>query len=203
MTTKARATRKTGRPAAAGVAGALAGALAFAGLWIWLEPNAGRDPAAQIGGPFTLVADDGRIVTEQSFPGKYLIVYFGYTACRDVCPATLNTLAAAMGRLGDQAARVQPLFITLDPGHDNPAVLHRYVKAFTPTLIGLTGTPAALHRAADAYRVASVLHQEGPGGYALDHSSVLFLMGPDGRLVAPVPAGADVAVMARDIARGI
>ena len=181
---------------------AIAATLAFAGLWIWLEPPSVHEADGRVGGPFTLVADDGRVVTDQSFPGKYLIVYFGYTACRDVCPTTLNTLAAAMGRLGAKAALVQPLFITLDPNRDSPAVLHRYVKAFAPTLIGLTGSPAELHRTADEYRVVSVLHQDG-AGYAVDHSSVLFLMAPNGRLVAPVPAGADEVVMARAIGRGI
>ncbi len=188
--------------ASSGLAAGILAVLAFAGLWIWLEPPSDQSAAGRVGGPFTLVADDGRVVTDHSFPGKYLIVYFGYTTCRDVCPATLNTLAAAMGRLGAKAARVQPLFITLDPGRDNQAVLHRYVKAFAPTLIGLTGSPAELHRAADEYRVVSVLHQDG-ADYAVDHSSVLFLMAPDGRLVAPVPAGADEMVMARAIERGI
>ncbi len=197
MTPKADIRRRTTSLAATIVA-----TLAFAGLWIWLEPPSAHEADGRVGGPFTLVADDGRVVTDQSFPGKYLIVYFGYTTCRDVCPTTLNTLAAAMGRLGAKAALVQPLFITLDPGHDSPAVLHRYVKAFAPTLIGLTGPPAELHRTADEYRVVSVLHQEG-AGYAVDHSSVLFLMAPDGRLVAPVPAGADEMVMARAIGRGI
>ncbi len=196
MTPKAHASRRL-----SGLAACISAVLAFAGLWIWLEPPSER-AEDRVGGPFTLLADDGRVVTDQSFPGKYLIVYFGYTACRDVCPATLNTLAAAIGRLGAKAARVQPLFITLDPGRDNPAVLHRYVKAFTPTLIGLTGSPAELHRAASEYRVVGVMHQDG-AGYAVDHSSVLFLMAPDGRLVSPVPAGADEMVMARAIARGI
>ena len=194
-------TQKTFRQKSASLAAAVT-ALGFAGLWVWLAPPKKQDVAGQVGGPFTLVADDGRVVTDHSFPGKYLIVYFGYTACRDVCPTTLNTLAAAMGRLGAKAARLQPLFITLDPRRDNPAVLHRYVKAFAPTLIGLTGSPAELHRAADEYRVVSVLRQDDTG-YGVDHSSVLFLMAPDGRLVAPVPAGADEMVMARAIGRGI
>ncbi len=194
-------TRTTTRDAAR-LAASLLGVLAFAGLWIWLEPSGPREAQGRVGGPFTLVADDGRTVTDQSFPGKYLIVYFGYSTCRDVCPATLNTLAAAMGRLGAKAERVQPLFITLDPGRDSPAVMHRYVKAFTPALIGLTGSPAELHRAAAEYGVVDVVHQEG-AGYALDHSSVLFLMGPDGRLVRPVRADASETVMARAIARGL
>ena len=190
----------------AGIAKAVAvvtALLAFAWLWAVAAGTGTGGPAAgRIGGPFTLVADDGRTVTDRSFPGKYLIVYFGYTACRDVCPATLGTLSAAIGRLGTKAALVQPLFITLDPLRDDPATLHRYVKAFTPALIGLTGPPAELRRAAAEYRVVSVLHQEG-SAYAVDHSSVLFLMAPDGRLVAPVPAGASEMVMARAIARGL
>lgn len=202
MTTNANIARTTRRQNAARLAAGCLAALAFAGLWTWMEPSVPPQAEARIGGPFTLVADDGRVVTDHSFPGKYLLVYFGYTACRDVCPSTLNTLSAAMDRLGAKAARVQPLFITLDPGRDNPAVLHRFVKAFTPTLIGLTGSVAELHRAADEYRVVSVLHQDS-AGYALDHSSVLFLMSPDGRLVKPLRADADETAMTRAIARGL
>ncbi len=202
MRTRTSISRRLSRQDAARMAAGCLAALAFAGLWIWLEPSGGRVAQDRVGGPFTLVADDGRTVTDQSFPGKYLIVYFGYTSCRDVCPTTLNTLAAAMGRLGAKAALVQPLFITLDPGRDNPAVLHRYVKAFAPTLIGLTGSAEELHRTADEYRVVSVLHQDR-GAYALDHSSVLFLMSPDGRLVRPVRADASEMVMARTIELGL
>ena len=188
-------------PVLAGYLAGAAGLLAFAGMWIWLTPAPGTQ--ARIGGPFTLVADDGSTVTDHSFPGKTLIVYFGYTACEDVCPATLNTLSAALGRLGARAGQLQPLFITLDPLRDSPPILHRFVKAFTPRLIGLTGSPDALHQAASEYRVVSVMHQEGSGPYALDHSSVLFVVSPDGRLVAPVPAGVSEAVMAQAIARSL
>ncbi len=185
---------------------AVALAVLAAGLTAWGLP--GQDPAAagsfQVGGPFRLLADDGRTVTERSFPGKYLLVYFGYTSCRDVCPQTLGVLAGAVGRLGEAAARVQPLFITLDPLRDTPAVVHRYVQAFMPSLVGLTGPPGALRHVADEYQVTSVMNQEsGVAGYAMDHSSVIYLMAPDGRFVAPIPAGASETVMARAIARRV
>ena len=200
MTTKTNIARKARRRNAVSLAACCLAVLAFAGLWIWLEPPAGRQAKGRVGGPFTLVADDGHVVTDQSFAGKYLIGYFGYTACHDVCRVTLHPLAAAMDRLGAKVALVQPLFITLDPGRDNPAVLHRFVKAFTPTLIGLTSSPAELHRTADEYRMVSVLHQDD-AGYALDHGSVLFLMSPGGRLVRPVRADASEVFIARAVAQ--
>ncbi len=188
---------------------ALAGvacAMLAAGLVVWAGAGHGRTGGQdeQVGGPFRLLADDGSTVTERSFPGKYLLVYFGYTACRDVCPQTLSMLAGAMGRLGDKSARVQPLFITLDPLRDTRAVVHHYVQAFMPSLVGLTGAPAALRHVADEYQVTSVLHQEsGVAGYAVDHSSVIYLMAPDGRFVAPIPAGASEGVMAAAILRRV
>jgi protein SCO1/2 len=150
----------------------------------------------QIGGPFTLTADDGRTVTNRSFPGKYLAIYFGYTNCQDVCPATLTTLTAALSHMGNKAARIQPLFITIDPARDTPDNLHRYVRAFSPTLIGLTGPPAALQKTADEYRVISIAH-----GTEIDHSSVIYLVAPDGNYLAPIPADASEMVLAQAMAR--
>ncbi len=188
---------------------ALAGvacAMLAAGLVVWAGAGQGRTGGQdeQVGGPFRLLADDGSTVTERSFPGKYLLVYFGYTTCRDVCPQTLSVLSGAVGRLGATAARVQPLFITVDPLRDTRAVVHHYVQAFMPSLVGLTGPPGALRQVEDEYQVTSVLHQEsGVAGYAVDHSSVIYLMAPDGRFVAPIPAGASETVMARAILRNV
>jgi protein SCO1/2 len=199
-------TRRAGPSAEKGMAILLAGAsgvLLLASLMLWLltpeRPPHGE--ASRIGGPFTLVADNGAVVTEHSFPGKYLLVYFGYTACRDVCPATLNTVAAALNRLGGKAALVQPLFITVDPLRDTPAVLRRYVSAFSPRLIGLTGSQAALLQAEYAYRVTAILNQGQGAAYALDHSAVLYLMAPDGSFVAPIQAGTSEMVMVQAISR--
>ncbi len=181
----------------------LAGALliACAALCLML-PGRQPPPDDSVGGPFHLVSDTGATITDQSFPGKYKLIYFGYTQCADICPITLGTLAAALNRLGTKAALVQPIFITLDPARDTPTALHHYVAAFTPRLIGLTGTPAALNRLADAFHVTSLLHQQ-PATYTLDHSSVLYLMAPDGHFIAPIPAGASESVMAQAIARNI
>ncbi len=180
----------------------LAGALliACAALCLMLPRHQQAANEDDVGAPFTLVSDTGARITDQSFPGKYKLIYFGYTQCADICPITLSTLVAALNRLGTKAALVQPLFITLDPARDTPTALHHYVTAFTPRLIGLTGPPAALNRLADAFHVTSLLHQQ-PATYTLDHSSVLYLMAPDGHFIAPIPAGASESVMAQAIAR--
>jgi len=181
-------------------AGGIAGILLVAGLLIWaLTPGAST---TRIGGPFSLIDDHGGVVTERSFPGKYLLVYFGYANCRDVCPTTLNTVTAALDRLGGKAALVQPLFITVDPARDTPAALRKYVGSFSPRLVGLSGTVADIRKVAEEYRVAIISRQEGAADdYAVDHSSVLYLMAPDGRFVAPIPADASEMVVAQAIAR--
>jgi protein SCO1 len=148
--------------------------------------------AAAVGGPFQLVAGDGRVVTDRDFRGKYLLVYFGYTICPDVCPTTLQSLATALDALGPKADRVQPLLITVDPARDTPAVLAQYTAAFSPRLIGLSGTPEAIAAVEREYRVYAAIHRTGAGAddYSVDHSSVLFLMGPDGQFIARLRADA-------------
>jgi protein SCO1/2 len=181
--------------------GGVAVLLLMAGAFTWLLPQSGAGTqSARVGGPFSLVADDGRSVTERSFPDKYKLVYFGYSSCRDVCPSTLNTLGAAVDRLGAAGARVQPLFITVDPARDTPAVLRRYVHAFGGHLLGLTGQPDELRKAAREYGVVTEPSQDAGSG-DIDHSSVIYMMAPDGRFVAPIPAGASEMVMAQAIAR--
>jgi protein SCO1/2 len=171
--------------AAAGLVLALA--MFGAGLFLWL----GGSSTTVIGGPFTLVNGNGQSVTDRSFRGKYMLVYFGYTYCPDVCPTTLNEVAGALGKLGPKAKLIQPLFITIDPGRDTPGVLKQYTAAFSPDLIGLTGDPAQIAKVEQEYHVYAAKHVTGPGpnDYSMDHSSVLYLMGPDGRFVAPVETG--------------
>lgn len=156
-------------------------------LW-WLGTPS--DPG--IGGPFRLVAGDGRVVTEQDFRGKYLLVYFGYTICPDICPTTLQSVATALDSLGPEADRLQPLLITVDPARDTPPVLARYTAAFSPRLIGLSGSPTAIAAVEREYRVYTAIHRtgSGPDDYSVDHSSVLFLMGPDGQFIARLRADA-------------
>ncbi len=168
-----------------------------------------RDPAPDapptIGGPFRLTDGAGREVTDRSWPGKYLVVYFGYTFCPDVCPTTLSDLAGALQRLGAAADRVQPLFITVDPRRDTPKVIAQYTAAFTPRLVGLTGTPEQIANVARQYRVYYAEHRTGPGpgDYTMDHSSVIYLMAPDGRFVAVIRADQPADALAAAIQKNL
>jgi protein SCO1/2 len=174
--------------------------LVLAGLGaVWLADTGGPG----IGGPFSLVNGDGKPVTDRDFRGRYMLVYFGYTYCPDVCPTTLNQVADAIDRLGPNAARVQPVFITVDPQRDDPAAVKQFVAAFSPHLVGLTGSPEQIAQVAREYRVYYSVRRSGdaPGDYTVDHSSVLYLMDKQGRFVAPIRADESGAEMAADIAK--
>jgi len=198
----------TGRPGGTrppawifGVIGLLIAVLLLGtGAFIWLS---GGGTASLIGGPFVLEDSNGKQVTDRAFLGEYMLVYFGYTYCPDVCPTTLNDVADALDRLGPEAAKLQPIFITVDPKRDTPAVMKQYTAAFTPRLIGLTGTPEQIADAAKEYRVYYAEHRTGPGpdDYSMDHSSILYLMGPDGKFIAPIRADESGAQMATDLAK--
>jgi protein SCO1/2 len=169
----------------------LAVLLLGAGGFMWLAGSGGSaGNAIGIGGPFTLEDGNGKPVTDRDFRGKYMLVYFGYTFCPDVCPTTLSAVADAMDKLGPNAARIRPLFITVDPRRDTPPVVKKYAAAFGPEITGLTGTPEEIARVAKEYRVYYAEHRTGPGpnDYSMDHSSVLYLMDPNGAFLAPVRA---------------
>ncbi len=142
------------------------------------------------GGPIELVDHDGRTVTDQDFAGRFMLVYFGYTHCPDICPTDLAAMAAALDDIGPLAARLRPVFITLDPERDTAEVLRDYVHAFHPSLVGLTGSASQIAAAAKAYRVhRRVFRVEGGAkeDYFVDHSSLAYLMGPDGKFVTMFP----------------
>jgi len=166
---------------------------------LWLTSSA----SPGIGGPFKLVNGDSKPITDQDFRGRYMLVYFGYTFCPDVCPTTLNQVAEAMDRLGTNANRVQPIFISVDPKRDTPAVVKQFVGAFSPRIVGLTGTPEQIAAVAKEYRVYYAVRQNGdnPNDYTVDHSSILYLMDGKGRFVAPIRADESGVDMAADIAR--
>ncbi len=190
------------RRGAAGPLGIVAGLLVLAAGWLWLLGGPGAHRAAAIGGPFELVAATGQVVTERSYAGRYRLIYFGYSACRDVCPVTLDEIGHAMDALGERAGRVQPLFITVDPGRDTPEVLRAYLAGFTPRLVGLTGTAGQIRQVEAEYRLGSTIHPHAVGArYAVDHDSVLYLVGPDGRYLAPIRADETGAEMAAEISR--
>ncbi len=158
-----------------------------------------RGDAGGLGGPFTLVATpDGHTVTDRDFRGRFMLVYFGYTLCPDVCPTTLAQVGAAFEKLGSDADRIRPVFITVDPARDTPPVLRDYVAAFSPKLVGLTGTQAQIDAVEAGYRVYAARHVTGPGpgDYTMDHSSTLYLMDPRGRFLEVLPADATAADLA-------
>jgi len=167
----------------------LAVLLAGAGGFLWLSGHGGNQPIS-IGGPFVLEDGGGKPITDRDFRGKYMLVYFGYTFCPDVCPTTLTAVADAIDKLGPASSRIRLLFITVDPRRDTPEVVKLYAAAFGPNIEGLTGTPEQIAQVAKEYRVYYAEHRTGPGPdeYSMDHSSVLYLMGPDGAFVAPVRA---------------
>jgi protein SCO1 len=138
-----------------------------------------------IGGPFTLSTPDGTAVTDQTYRGKWLLVYFGYTFCPNSCPTTLLEIAVALKKLGPDAAKVQPLFITVDPQRDTPEVMKQYVQSFDPRIVGLTGTPEQIAAAAQEYGAYYVRHKTGlgPENYVMDHSTYLYVMDPHGKFV--------------------
>lgn len=144
------------------------------------------------GGPFQLTDELGRQVNQDTYAGKFMLVYFGYSYCPDICPTDLTIMAMALDALGDGADRVQPLLVSVDPRRDTPEALREFTDAFHPNLIGLTGTEAEVAAAAKAYRVHRRRFQmEGMSGedYLVDHSTLTYLMGPDGRFVTMFPRG--------------
>jgi protein SCO1/2 len=162
------------------VAAALLSFRTISGIWPWAPAGSAQ---ASLGGPFALVDDNGRQVTDQTFRGKWMMVFFGYTHCPDVCPTTLSDIAQALDQLGPLASQIQPLFVTVDPERDDPATMRDYTQAFGTRILGLTGSPAQIAAIAKAYHVYYAKHPEGTG-YSMDHSAIVYVMRPDG-----TPAG--------------
>lgn len=163
------------------------------------DPSGGQ-PAAQaplagakIGGPFRLTDGRGRAVTDRDFAGRYRVVYFGYTFCPDVCPTDMQAIAAGLKLLDTRAPAkaktIVPIFITVDPERDTPEVVGRFAAAFDPRIVGLTGSPAQIDAAKKAYAIWSAKGEATPGGgYLVNHSRQVYLMDPDNKPLALVPA---------------
>lgn len=164
---------------------------------------------AAIGGPFALTDQNGRTVRDGDFAGRYRVMYFGYTYCPDVCPVDLQNIGQALRQLETSdpgvAARVVPLFVTVDPERDTPAVLKQYVGNFHPRLIGLTGSPQAIAKVAEEYKVYYKKQQTAPGadGYLVNHMRVAYLMSPAGKPLALLPADQSAAAVAAEIKRWV
>ena len=184
---------------------------ALLGVWIallagaagWIGWDAWQGGQTTIGGPFTLVDQDGRTVTEAAFKGKPTLIYFGYTYCPDVCPTSLLLMETAIEKLGPDAARkVNLVFITVDPARDTPELLKGYVTNFGPTFVGLTGTAEQVAAATRSYRV---YYQKVPGKdgapYLMDHSSIVYLLDRNGRFVSHFTHEAKAEAIASGVQR--
>jgi protein SCO1 len=166
------------------------------------ETGAAPLAGAKIGGAFTLTDQDGKRFSSTQLAGKYPVVYFGYTYCPDVCPTDMMVLGKGLkqfeGEDGARAAKVQPVFITVDPARDTPPVLKQFVAAFHPRMIGLTGSDSEIAAVAKEY-AAPYSKQEAPkgaSGYLMQHSSAAILFGPDGLPIALVPVDTDAKSVA-------
>jgi len=212
------------------VGGAVLGA-AFAGLYLTREQNAqfarmspadetfAEPGAVPIGGPFTLVDHTGRAVTEKDFGGRYLLVFFGFSNCADVCPTTLADIATTLDLLGTDSNAVQPMFVSLDPERDTPERLAEYVMAFHPKIVGLTGTPEQIAAVAKEYRAfyekvsaASYYGNEtgkaegksGPGDdYLISHQGNTYLMSPSSEYLTHFAYGTKPEEMAATIREAV
>ena len=181
---------------------ALLAALLVAGTAYYIA-NQPRGPisigTALVGGPFSLTDQEGRTVTDKDFLGKYMLVFFGYTYCPDMCPTELQVMSAALDNLGAKADDIQPIFISFDPKRDTPEVLKQYISNFHPRLIALTGTPEEIAAATKAYRVFynKLGNTSGPDTYLMDHSTITYLMDKQGKFVKHFTYSTDAAALAQ------
>ena len=168
------------------------------------QPGEAPLAGAAIGGAFTLEDKAGHAVHWSDFAGKYHIVYFGYTFCPDACPTDMAVEARALTIFAKAhpalADRIQPIFITIDPARDTPAKVGEFAAAFSPRLMGLTGTPAQVDQAAKAFAVYYARGKDTPGGYLMDHSRIAYLMGPDGKPIDMLPLDKGPQAAADDLA---
>jgi cytochrome oxidase Cu insertion factor (SCO1/SenC/PrrC family) len=140
----------------------------------------------QIGGPFTLVDHNNKAITDKTYAGKHMLIFFGYTFCPDVCPTALTTISNTLDIIGDLADNVVPLFISVDPSRDTPEHLKEYVGYFHTKMVALTGTEEQIKAVTKVFRVYAAkakTDNEDPEDYLMDHSSITYLMGPDGKFL--------------------
>lgn len=164
------------------------------------SPDAPVPAKPDITADFTLIDQHGRRVSSGDFAGRYMLVYFGFTFCPDICPLGLQTMSDALDRFDGTA--IDPVFITVDPERDTPEAMRDYVAHFHPRLIGLTGSPDAIAHAARGFKVfyRKVPDPDAPDDYTVDHSSIFYLMSPDGTYLAHFDHNATAETMADKLA---
>ena len=157
----------------------------------------------RFGGPFELIDHTGATRTNSDFAGRFMLIYFGYTNCPDICPHNLQVMTEALERLGDVGAQIQPLFITSDPARDTAELLREYVEHFHPSLVALTGSEAQIRAAAKSFRVhrSKLVSKDATDAndYLVNHTSLTYLMGPDGEFVTLFPHDTKPEFMAKTI----
>jgi protein SCO1/2 len=165
----------------------------------------------EFGGAFSLIDQDGKRRTEMDFRGKYMLIFFGFTYCPDFCPTSLAVQAEALDQLGEQASRIVPIFITVDPKRDTPEKLKSYLSAFdakSPSprsnFVGLTGSDEEIAAVAKGYNVyyrahLDTFHTTGPENYTIDHSSDAYLMSPEGKFISYYSIGISPDELAADL----
>ena len=156
---------------------------------------------AAVGGPFKLIDQNGKAVSDQDLKGRPFLVFFGFIHCPDVCPTTLFDVSEMLRALGPDADRTRALFITVDPERDTPAVMKDYLSSFDPHLAGLTGDPAAIATVAKAYRVYYKKVPLDGGEYTMDHTAIVYLMDKEGRFVSPFSLKRGTEAAAADLRR--
>ncbi len=156
---------------------------------------------ALVGGPFHLTNQKGEAVTEKTYTGKFMMVFFGFSHCQDVCPTELQVMTGAMQQLGAQADQIVPIFVSIDPERDTTTVMADYVKAFDPRLQGLTGTPEQIAEIARAYHAyyKKIPNEKTPSDYEMDHTSIIYIMGPDGSFIKHFNYTTDAKALADDL----
>ena len=185
----------------------LAAAGALGAAWVSLveapAPKVATSGTAAIGGPFTLVSTNDGNVTDQTYRGKWLLIFFGYTFCPDACPTALNSISVALEKLGVDAGKLQPLFVTVDPQRDTREVLAEYLKSFDSRIVGLTGSQDQIDRVVKEYRVyvaSQKSETQGDDNYLVSHSAYIYLMDPQGKFVNVIQgseAGEEIAAWLR------
>jgi protein SCO1 len=178
----------------------LAGLVIFLGVILFVGHNGGLGPSA-IGGPFKLIDQNGKPITDKDFKGHPFLVFFGYTHCPDICPTTLFELSEVLHAMGKDADRINALFITVDPERDTAAVMKDYLSSFDPHLRGATGDRKAIDAAEKAYRVYAKKVPTDNGDYSMDHTALVYLMDKQGRFVAPFKLNRKPEEAAADLRR--
>ncbi len=155
----------------------------------------------RVGGPFELVSHTGKTVTNADFSGKYMLMFFGFTFCPDVCPTELQVITSALEELGPTADKIQPIFVTVDPERDTPEAMAQYVAHFHPSFVGLTGSPEQIAKVAKAFRVyyKRVEDPSSAAEYTMDHSAVVYLMGPEGAFLKHYGGATSPEAMAKSL----